>query len=298
MIDFLEYCKLIRGEGFAFKVGPFTVSLKSREQTVISAIYKLYSPFARVGKEEYIDFHIELRCTSFLRRFYRPQIEFVLDGIVPFKPLPRSEAFPLFEWGLNWCIATRAHQHFMLHSAVLEKNGMGVILPAPPGSGKSTLCAALAFSGWRLLSDEFALLSHDVDTLTPLVRPVSLKNQSVDVITTRYPNVEVGSFVKKTSKGDVAHIRPLKHWFDANNVKASPRWIVFPKYVKDSSTIIEPIVKSKGMLQLISNSFNYSELGEQGFESATKLAQRCDFYALTYSELDEALAFFNELASQ
>ena len=175
---------------------------------------------------------------------------------------------------------------------------MAVILPAPPGSGKSTLCAALAFSGWRLLSDEFALLSHDVDKLTPLVRPVSLKNQSIELITTRYPNVEVGSFVKNTSKGDVAHIRPLKSWFAANGVPAIPRWIVFPKYAKGSSTIIEPMVKSKGMLALISNSFNYSELGEQGFESATKLAQRCDFYALTYSQLDEALAFFNELASQ
>jgi predicted ATPase len=29
-----------------------------------------------------------------------------------------------------------------------------VILPAPPGSGKSTLCAALVTRGWRLLSDE------------------------------------------------------------------------------------------------------------------------------------------------
>jgi HprK-related kinase A len=298
LIDFLEYCRLIRGKGFTFTIGPFNISIKSREQTVISAVYKLYSPFNCVCSDEYIDFHIELRCPSVLRRVFRPQIEFVLDGIVPFKPLPRSEAFPLFEWGLNWCIATRAHQNFMLHSAVLEKNGMGVILPAPPGSGKSTLCAALAFSGWRLLSDEFALLSHDVETLTPLVRPVSLKNQSIDLIKTRYPNVEVGSFVKNTSKGDVAHIRPLKPWFDANNVPAAPKWIVFPKYIKGSSTIIEPIVKSKGMLQLISNSFNYSELGEQGFQSATKLAQCCDFYALTYSELDEALAFFNELASQ
>jgi hypothetical protein len=297
LIEYSEYSRLIRGSGFPFSIGPFTILLKSQEQSVISALYDLYSPITCLNVDEYIDFHIEIRCPSILRRIYRPQIEFVLDGTVPFKPLPRSEAFPLFEWGLNWCIATRAHQNFMLHSAVLEKNGMAVILPAPPGSGKSTLCAALAFSGWRLLSDEFALLSHDATTLTPLVRPVSLKNQSINLIKSLYSMAEIGSFAKNTSKGDVAHIRPLKLWFEANHVTAAPRWIVFPKYEKGAATKIEPIVKSKGMLEIISNSFNYSELGEQGFRTATKLTEVCDFYRLTYSNLDEALAFFNELAA-
>jgi predicted ATPase len=47
----------------------------------------------------------------------------------------------------------------MLHAAVVEKNGKALILPALPGSGKSTLSAALAMNGWRFLSDEFTMIS-------------------------------------------------------------------------------------------------------------------------------------------
>ena len=44
----------------------------------------------------------------------------------------------MYEWGVNWCIGTTGHCNLILHSAVVEKDGRGVILPAIPGSGKST----------------------------------------------------------------------------------------------------------------------------------------------------------------
>jgi serine kinase of HPr protein (carbohydrate metabolism regulator) len=52
--------------------------------------------------------------------------------------------------------------------------GKGVLLSAVSGSGKSTLSAELALNGWRLLSDELALIDSEVK-LVPLTRPVSLK---------------------------------------------------------------------------------------------------------------------------
>ena len=81
----------------------------------------------------------------------------------------------MLEAGLNWCIGNLAHQYLVIHSATLERGGRALLMPAPPGSGKSTLCAALITRGWRLLSDEFALVDPATGLLVPVPRPVALK---------------------------------------------------------------------------------------------------------------------------
>ena len=72
-----------------------------------------------------------------------------------------AQGFAMFEWGLNWVVANHAHQFAIVHAAAVEKDGRGFIFPGAPGSGKSTLCAALVSRGWRLLSDEMAMISLD-----------------------------------------------------------------------------------------------------------------------------------------
>jgi HprK-related kinase A len=82
----------------------------------------------------------------------------------------------MLEWGMNWCIASHMHYYLMLHAAVLERDGHALIMPGDPGAGKSTLTAALMLDGWRLLSDEIALIDRNDGLLYGLARPVSLKN--------------------------------------------------------------------------------------------------------------------------
>ena len=91
---------------------------------------------------EFADFHVELCAPKNLRRWMHRQAEFLIDGESPFEPLPRDQAPAMLEWGMNWAIASFCHQWLTIHAASLERNGQVVILPAPPGSGKSTLCAA------------------------------------------------------------------------------------------------------------------------------------------------------------
>jgi len=282
----------------SLEIGPFVVNLKSSLDTVNRSLEILYEGFPTVDSEAFIDYYISVDPPGLLRQIFRPQVNFSLDGFVPFKPLPVQEAYPLFEWGMNWCIASQAHQFFMLHAATLEKNGRVVILPAHPGSGKSTLCALLNHSGWRLLSDEFSLVDRVTGLIHPLVRPISLKNDSIQLLESFSSRIEIGSIVKDTSKGTVAHIKPLPGCVEKSTESASPAWVVFPKYEKDANIKVAPLHKADAFMKLVENAFNYSELGEQGFWAAKKLIDGCECFSLNYSNIDEALLFFSSLASE
>ncbi|HEY9145854.1 MAG TPA: HprK-related kinase A, partial [Thiobacillus sp.] len=166
----------LAGDGVWLRTGPFSLRIRSRLPRVAEGLAELYGQFeVRSSHQAFADFHVELNPPSRLRRWFRPQVNFSFDGAQPFKPLPLDQAYPMLEWGLNWCVSMHAHHYLIIHAAVVEKNGLAAILPAPPGSGKSTLTAGLVLSGWRLLSDELTLIDRKTGLLHALPRPVSLK---------------------------------------------------------------------------------------------------------------------------
>jgi HprK-related kinase A len=230
-----------------------------------------------------------------VRRFTRPQAVFHWDGGQPFEPLPAGLAFPLLEWGINWCIANRAHRYLMLHSACVERNGDAVLFPAWPGHGKTTLCAALINRGWRLLSDEFGLVRPEDDLLQPVPRPLPLKNESIEVIRGFAPNAYLGPVFPKTRKGDVAHMRPPADSVARAEEPAVPRWLVFPRWVADSPTKLEPMPGPEAFFMVATNAFNYEVRGEAGFRTVTRLVRSCGAYRLVYSNLEEAVDAINGL---
>ena len=147
-------------KGLVLESGPFLVRIHADIPGFSDTLRRLYAQarYFETSPAEVIDFHIALKRPLGPRRWWHRQVVFELDGYSPFAPFPMDHAYPLCEWGVNWSIASRAHQYLMFHSAVVERHGNAIILPAVPGSGKSTLCAALMASGWRLLTVRTACL--------------------------------------------------------------------------------------------------------------------------------------------
>ena len=237
-----------------------------------------------------IDFRIEIASPSPLRRWFRPQVTFDFDGVRPFKPLPISQAFAMFEWGLNWVIANHAHEFAIVHSATLEKNGRGYIFPGAPGSGKSTLCAALVCRGWRLLSDEMALISVNDGLIWPIPRPVSLKNASIEIIRNFGEGVVLGDMVADTAKGNIAHMRPPKASVEAAGIPVAPFAVVFPTYRSDAKTEFVEITKGQTLMRLAENCFNYPVLGAVGFNCLADAVAQSRCHTVNYSDLNEVIA--------
>src|SRR5690349_22879332 len=171
-----ELAARLAGPGLVLRTGPFTNRIRTDVPLLRDGLALLYADYPVAEPGGFADFNLSLHRAGGLRRWYRPQVHFAQEGVAPFKPLPLAQAFPMFEWVMNWCVTHRAHSYLIIHAAVLERHGRALILPAPPGSGKSTLCAALVTRGWRLLSDEMTLVRLSDGALLPVPRPVSLKN--------------------------------------------------------------------------------------------------------------------------
>jgi HprK-related kinase A len=287
----------LHGQGLVLCSGPFKFRITSPIKSLEQGIRLLYADYPLGGEGDFVDFNLVLELGKGLRRWWRPQVNFSYNGNYPFVPLPVGHAYPLLEWAMNWCISTQANHYLLLHAAVIERNGCAVILPAPPGSGKSTLCAGLVNRGWRLLSDELALISLSDRLLTPLGRPISLKNQSVDVIRKFVPEVVFNQLTHDTSKGTVTHMKVPSEQLQRMTETARARWVIFPRYQANTQAQLRPRSKANSMLELAKNSFNYMVLGLTGFEVLSDVISDCDCYDFTYSELDDAVAIFDALAN-
>lgn len=280
----------------AIQTGTLWFRVRSNLPEVARSLHVLYAANPLSIHPDFCDFHVEVRQPPNLRRWLRPQAEFLVDDDRPFEPLPLDQAPALLEWGMNWTIAASCHQWFSLHAASLEKNGLAVIMPAPPGTGKSTLCALLALRGWRLLSDEITLLDPSDLHAQALARPINLKNASIDLIRKFEPAAVWSPETFDTKKGRVAHLRAPDESVRRMGERALPRWIVFPRYVPDAAPLLTPRLKTQTFKALADNAFNYSTLGETGFTTIAALLDLCDCYDFTYSRFDDALEVFDWLA--
>jgi HprK-related kinase A len=288
----------LAGPGLALDFGFVRARVRSDVPGLDEAIGRVYAEFPVEDVEGFFDMTAGLLRARGLRRFARPQIDFFVDGELPFEPFPADTHLPFLEWGLNWCIAQRSNTHLLLHAGVVEKHGLAVVLPALPGSGKSTLVAALCSRGYRLLSDEFGVVRLDDGMLLPLLKPVALKEASIDVIRKFAPESALGPVFPKTRKGDVAHLAPPAGATARRHQPAAPALVLFPQFGAGEALDLEPMPKSRAFAKVSANSFNYGLLGRRAFDALGRIVGACDVYRLTYGDLGEAIGAIDGLIDE
>ena len=289
---------LLRSGDLLLNLAPFVARLHSDVPSVANHIALLYPDFECLDSTAFADFHVQVLREPGLRRWYKPQARFYFDGQASFTPLPAEQGIAMIEWGLNWCVAAHAHQYLVIHAAVIEKNGVTVVMPAPPGSGKSTLCAGLVHCGWRLLSDELGLYDLESGLIHGMARPVNLKNASIDVIQQFAPEAVFTPPVPDTTKGTVALMRPPKESVVRRAEPARVSCVVLPRYERGSSATMERHSPARTFHLIAEQSFNYDIQGVRGFEAVASLIDQARCYQFTYSDLNDARARFDALVQE
>lgn len=276
---------------FRLRTGPFTYAVRTDIAPLPAVIPQLYRDFPLAEEASLIDFPVQLVQPQGMRRWLLREVDFLLGAHFNFEPFQRRLALPYFEWGLNWCISQHAHQYLLLHAASLERNGHGLVIVGHSGAGKSTLAAALALAGWRLLSDEFALVDATGEFVA-LARPISLKNESIELIRARADGHFLGPASHSPRKGRIAHLQPPRDSVERVHERARPGWIVMLHYQPGSKLALAPLSKAATMMHAAFHSFNYGLLGSDGFSRLAQLIDQSTCFRLTYSDLDEAVALF------
>ena len=99
-----ELARRLAGAGLRLRTGPLVTEIRSRMPKVAQGIALHYADHPLEEPGGFADFHVRLAPPRNIRRWLQPQVLFQFDGAPPFLPLPADQAFPILEWGLNWCV--------------------------------------------------------------------------------------------------------------------------------------------------------------------------------------------------
>ncbi|WP_440903446.1 HprK-related kinase A [Catenovulum sp. SX2] len=282
-------------ERFSLTLSPFQFLVTTDSPIVKSNLKTIYDDkFKPYSKEMKHDYHVQMLRSNGLRGIIRKQCRFLHDQNEPFKPLEDAKAFAFLEWGMNYVIAANEARYVIVHSAVLAKDNKAILFPAPPGSGKSTLTSHLCFNGWRLLSDEMALIIPQSKTVQPFVRPICLKNNSIDLAKSWFSDGKFSTIAKDTHKGDVIHLSPPKDSWANSDTPAEVIAVVFPNYRPNVALDIYQLNQVQGFMQLADNAFNYGIQGKEGFDTLTNLVEHSQCFEIFYNDLNQVQQFLEK----
>ena len=254
-----------------------------------------YSGYPTPAAGPFVDFDVQILPGSGVRRWWRPQARFLLDGVESFFPLPAEQAAPVLEWGLNWCVASRPLGYLVMHAGLLAKQGRALMMPGFPGAGKSTLCASLSLlQGWQLFSDELAILDPVSGHMQPHPRPISLKNTSIDIVAA-FPQARIGRVYTDTRKGTISHAAPTPISIAAAAETAPVQWVVFPRFDAGSAPKIGELSRAEAFALISEQSFNKERMGEIGFHALCNMLTDAQCYQIVYGSTDDALQLIRDI---
>ena len=175
----------------------------------------------------------------------------------------------------------------LLHSAAVQVEGKGVILPGKTGAGKSTLTSWLIRHGCNYLSDEMAYVPGGSNSFSGFARPITIKAAARHLLPELLKKRELGSNMLLHSE-PVDMIAP--ELFGAQVVTApSPLdLIIFPQFQTDQDVELAQLSNAQTAFELMKCLANARNLSDHGLSEAARLAKSTPALSLRYGDTDEA----------
>jgi hypothetical protein len=222
-----------------------------------------------------------------------PTFAVYLDGECVESSPSLTDALGFVLWTSNARAIDATTDYIALHSAAVSWNGQGMVFPAQPDSGKTTLAAGLTRSGFDYLTDEAALIDPATRQLVAFPRALAMEPASIDLL----PGL----------RGDLP---PEFHAYMAENYFVPPdrlrpgsiggtcpiEYVVFPSYRADAQTRLEPVPRPRALTELAENCFNFRRFGSVALEILGEIVKEAKCYRLHIGDLRSAVATVAQLA--
>lgn len=203
-------------------------------------------------------------------------------------------ALDFIVWDINRGVVERLDGFLALHSGAVAWDGRGVVLPAPPNSGKTTLTAGLTAAGFDYLTDEAALLDAE-GQLHPFPRPFTMSPESVEAIQglrDRLPP-EYREYAGPQFQVAADQLRP-----GAVGKPCRVAYVVAPRYERGGPTALEAMSRTEALLWLAENSFNFRKFGPEGLQILGDVLREAECYRLRIGDLDSAVQTVMDLVGE
>lgn len=275
---------------FTLYLGPFAHLIQGASDPLLDYLQDTYrDALIELEPSDVTDIHLNLDAPSLLRRFIRRQITPDPGFEVPAAPLPLSMAPLAFEMGLNLSVALKCCRFVTIHAGVVANEDGAIVMSGASGAGKSTLTAALMAQGYRLFSDEFALVSISDRLLHPYPRPISMKQETIPVIKELAGENHISPVISGTPKGNIAYRRARSDDIAAAQIPAKAQMILFPSFRSSATSEVRPLNTAEAIMNLIPASTNYTLLGEPAFQAMLELVEGVPAYEIRYGSLQQSL---------
>ncbi len=267
-----------------FRIGVVSVSVRSDYAPALRDLSRLYEGYELAeapGDAIKIDI-VRTRHGRSLRRRY----EIWADGAMRFMVWQGNDVLPHVEWAINWQLMLYLPRFFEIHASVVEIDGEGVMFPAAPQSGKSTLALGLLSRGARYLSDEFALIDPETLRLHPYPKALCLKEGSFGVLDDLGLHRERRRVYVKGKKGRVAFVSPTRFGPERVGSPCPVRHILFCRYREGARPAVSSISRAEAVLRLNEQSFNFLKFRRRGVTLMSDLVRSATCYELTAGDIE------------
>lgn len=182
--------------------------------------------------------------------------------------------------------------HLLVHAGAVERNGVGVVLPAPMEHGKTTLTVGLVRAGFGYLTDEAATFDRATGTLLPYPKPLSIDPGSWPLFPDLEPHEPFADDGYKRRQWLVppTDIRP-----DALGRPCGARFVVFPAYAEGATTRLEPMTRAEALVEMARNTFRFDREGRPTFALLAGILRGAEPYRLPVGDLDAAVSEISRL---
>jgi hypothetical protein len=191
--------------------------------------------------------------------------------------------------------AARSWPGVACHAGGVARDGNGILLPADPESGKSTLTAGLVRAGFEYLSDEAVAFRPGENVIEPYPKPLSLDRGSWHLFPELEPFADLPDDDYKKRQWQVP---PDAIRTGAAGGPCPARLVVFPKYVERARTEVSPIGRAEALVELARNTFSFNEQSRFALEELSRIVREVDCYRLTVGNLDDAVARISGLVER
>ncbi len=202
--------------------------------------------------------------------------------------------------GLVWQTAVNAHDFFLdVHAGVVGDGKQCYLMPASPGSGKSSLTLALTYHGFEFFSDEVALLFEEDFQVESVPLAACIKNTGLETMLHYYPQLQHCQQHYRSDEKFVRYLQPPGSSTPPHGTKRPVGAIIFPKYDPSTETRLTPLSKTDALLKFIQECLVIdTRLDKNRVAKLLNWIEKTPCYELITTDLEDAVQCIQHLSNQ